>query len=398
MNRKKKILFVSASLGLGGSERCMAEMIRRIDLDRYDITVLALNRVENMQKFDPRIRIIEGIPEFEYLGMPMSKFVPLALKTGEFHKLVWKSICWLRIKIGKKHISQYFWQSLSRYIPKTEEEFDAVVGYGQGLATYYAIDKVPNVKKRVLWLNTDLEKAKYHPAYIRRFYMTADIVAADSEHGKKALQRLYPEIGERVYRYPNMLDVDGIVKKSGEYAAAYPQNEAGCHILTVGRMVEAKAFHLAVGAAEILKRRRIPFKWYLIGDGPLRGQIAEQIRRVGVEDCVILLGARRNPYPWFAGCDIYVQTSIYEGSCMTINEAMVFNKPVVSTDFPAVYEKIEDGKNGFICEMNAQSIADKVECLLVDKALRQKMSDDTRHNKGRRESDIQQFYNMLEER
>lgn len=395
MNKKKKILFVSASLGLGGSERCMAEMIRHIDLERYDITVLALMPVENMQKFDPQIRVIEGISEFERFNMPMSVFVPQAIKKGKFNPLAWKSVYWVRTKIGKKHLSQYFWQSLSRYIPKTEENFDVVVGYGQGPATYYAIDKVPNAKKKILWLNTDLEKAKYDTDYVRRFYVSADVVAADSENGKKNLLRLYPELEGRVYSYPNMLDVDGIVKKAEEYAAVYPENGIK-RILTVGRMAEAKALHLAVGAAEILKKRCIPFKWYIIGDGSLRGQIEEQIHRLGVEDCLVLLGTQTNPYPWFEGCDIYVQTSIYEGSCMTINEAMIFNKPVVTTNFPAAYEKIEDGRNGFICKMNAQSIADKVEQLLNDKALCQKMSDYTCHNQSKWESDIQQFYDMLE--
>ena len=81
---------------------------------------------------------------------------------------------------------------------------------------------------------------------------------------------------------------------------------------------------------------------------------------------------------------------------MTINEAMIFNKPVVTTNFPAAYEKIEDGRNGFICKMNAQNIADKVEQLLNDKALCQKMSDYTCHNQSKWKSDIQQFYDMLE--
>ena len=390
-----KVLFVTASLGLGGSEKCMAEMIRHIDLERYDVTVLALTQVENQHHFDKRIRIINGYPVFERLQMPMRLFIVEALKKGEIGLLVCKSKYWIRSKIGNWHISKYFWQELSKYILPYDEKFDVVIGYGQGPASYFAIDKVPNVKKRVLWLNTDLEKAKYDINYIRRFYMSADVVTADSKNGKDNLLRLYPEIRNRVYCYPNMLDVDGIVKKSKEYAVAYLQDGAA-HILTVGRMAEAKALHLAVGAAEILKCRGIPFNWYIIGDGSLRGQLEEQIRRAGVEDCVVLLGAQTNPYPWFKACDIYVQTSVYEGSCMTINEAMIFNKPVVTTNFPAAYEKIQDGKNGLICEMNASSIADKIEQLLSDKALCKEMADYICQNQAKWESDMQLFYDMIE--
>lgn len=390
-----KLLFVTASLGLGGSEKCMAEMIRRIDLERYEVTVLALMQVENKHNFDKRIRIINGYPAFEKLQLPMRVFILEALKKGELGPLICKSKCWIRSKVGKWHISKYFWQELSKYIPPYEKKFDVVIGYGQGPASYFAVDKVINAKKKILWLNTDLEKAKYDTDYIRRFYVSADAVAADSENGKKNLLRLYPEIGNRVYCYPNMLDVDGIVKKSEEYVAAYP-NDGAVRILTVGRMAEAKALHLAVGAAELLKERGMFFKWYIVGDGSLRESLEEQICRAGVEKYVILLGAQTNPYPWFKDCDIYVQTSIYEGSCMTINEAMIFNKPIVTTNFPAAYEKIQDGKNGLVSEMHAQSIADKVERLVSDKVLCAQMSDYTRQNRVKWESDIQQLYEMLE--
>ena len=155
-----KILFVSASLGMGGSEKCMAEMIRHIDLDKYEVTVLALMSVENMHAFDKRIRIINGIGEYEQLHLPVTQYIPQALKKAEFKKVFLKCIYWLRVKIGKNHIAQYFWECLGREVPSLEESFDVVVGYGQGLATYYAVDKVKNTKRIILWVNTDLEKAK----------------------------------------------------------------------------------------------------------------------------------------------------------------------------------------------------------------------------------------------
>ena len=390
-----KLLFVTASLGLGGSEKCMAEMIRRIDLDRFDITVLALMPVENTLRFDPRIRVINGIPAFERLNSPMSCYVKEAAAAGRFYELYCKSRYWLWTKTKKDHISKYFWRALARFIPEWEQAYDAVIGYGQGPATFFAIDKVPNAKKKILWVNTDLKRAGYDIRYISRFYLSADQIAADSEHTRRFLSELYPQKAEQIVCFRNMLNSEEM-RKAAQAKMTPPMDDTKVKLRTVGRMAEAKALHLAVEAAAILKAHDVPFHWYFIGDGNLRASIEELIDKRNVQDCVHLLGAKKNPYPWFRACDIYVQTSIYEGSCMVINEALIFAKPVVSTNFPAAYEKIQDGKNGLICEMSGQSIADCAGRLIADPALRQSMQDYICRNQSQWESSIQQLYDMLE--
>jgi glycosyltransferase involved in cell wall biosynthesis len=61
-----------------------------------------------------------------------------------------------------------------------------------------------------------------------------------------------------------------------------------------------------------------------------------------------------------AACDIYVQTSRYEGFGLTIAEAKVLHKPIVSTKYPVVYDQIKEGYNGLLAEMNAPSIAENI--------------------------------------
>jgi glycosyltransferase involved in cell wall biosynthesis len=216
-------------------------------------------------------------------------------------------------------------------------------------------------------VNTDLEKARYNISYVRRFYEKANAVFADSRSGGEKLNRLFPK-QKNVFVFPNMMDEASILERAKEYKPEYIQN-SGCRLLTVGRLCEAKALHLAISAAAILKQRKLDFVWYILGDGSLRKALEEQISELNLQNNVILLGKRNNPYPWFAECDIYIQTSVYEGSCMTINEAMLFGKPVVTTNFSAAYEKIRHLKNGLICEMTAEDIAEKTAMLLTDNTL-----------------------------
>ena len=70
----KKILFVTNSLGLGGSEKAMTEMINRMDIEKYDITILALIKTETVLSFDSRINIINGIDIYEKIMMPFKKY------------------------------------------------------------------------------------------------------------------------------------------------------------------------------------------------------------------------------------------------------------------------------------------------------------------------------------
>lgn len=391
----KKILFVTNSLGLGGSEKAMTEMINRMDLEKYDITILALIKTETILSFDSRINIINGLDVYDKIMMPFKKFLMSFGKGYKLNLLLDKLMFSLQCKYNFKHthISKFFWKAFSKYIPKIEEEFDVVIGYGQGPSTYFIKDKVKAYRK-VAWLNTDLEKARYDIGYIKQFYAIADYIVVDSENGKKIISKIYPEMIEKTRVFPNILDVSGIIEKGREKEDVI-SNVDVITILSVGRLVEAKAFHLAVGAADILCKKGIDFKWFIVGDGSERDMLTRLIKEQKLEEKVIMLGADTNPYKYMNSCDIYVQTSIYEGSGMTINEAMIFNKPIVSTNFPAVYEKIIDGKNGLLAEMTAESIAEKLNILINDMSLRESFSEYLKENPIDYDKQIEELDDIL---
>ena len=73
-------------------------------------------------------------------------------------------------------------------------------------------------------------------------------------------------------------------------------------------------------------------------------------------------------------CDIYVQTSRNEGFGLTIAEAKILHKPIVSTNFPVVHNQIVNGKNGLIAEMNAESVAHNILLLVNNPELRNKIN------------------------
>ena len=74
----------------------------------------------------------------------------------------------------------------------------------------------------------------------------------------------------------------------------------------------------------------------------------------------MLWGMQPNPYPYMAAADIYVQTSRFEGFGLTIAEAKILGKPIVSTNFDVVHDQLKHEVNGLIAEMTPESLAEEV--------------------------------------
>ena len=111
----------------------------------------------------------------------------------------------------------------------------------------------------------------------------------------------------------------------------------------------------------------INVKWYLIGFGGDESMIRQKIQEYGMEDHVIILGKKTNPYPYMAECDLYVQPSRYEGNCVSVHEAQILKKPVVITDYPTAHSQLTDGIDGVIVPMDNKGCAEGITKLLKQK-------------------------------
>ena len=148
----------------------------------------------------------------------------------------------------------------------------------------------------------------------------------------------------------------------------------------------------------VLRLASHKFIWYLIGEGPSEEEVKEKIKQYGVSDNVVLCGRKDNPYPYIKNCDIYVQTSKTEGWGLTVSEAKILKKPIVTTDAGVMSEQIETGVNGIITENDsAEEICNGIEQLIVNldlrksfiKALEKENADDNK-------KEIQKLYSLID--
>ena len=174
---------------------------------------------------------------------------------------------------------------------------------------------------------------------------------------------IYDSMSKMKYGYKNKLkiildivDPKLILDMGLEEEAKELKENNDFKILTVGRLATVKGYDLAVKTARLLKNNNLKFKWFIIGEGPERKEIEELIQEYDVENEVILLGAKSNPYPYMRECDLYVQTSRKEGFGLTVIEAKILKNVIVATKFDTVNELLTNNVDGVIVDKDENSI------------------------------------------
>ncbi|WP_285946070.1 glycosyltransferase, partial [Thomasclavelia cocleata] len=106
--------------------------------------------------------------------------------------------------------------------------------------------------------------------------------------------------------------------------------------------------------------------WYFVGEGSQRNYLEGCILENDLQNNVILLGLKTNPYPYIKNCDIYVQPSRYEGYCTTTNEARVLAKPIITTNVFGADEQFINQLNGIIVDFSEKEITNAIIDLIID--------------------------------
>lgn len=138
-------------------------------------------------------------------------------------------------------------------------------------------------------------------------------------------------------------------------------------------------------------------KWYIIGFGGEEELIRSKIAEAEMEDFVILLGKKENPYPYIKACDLYIQPSRYEGKSVTVREAQMLGKPVVITRYPTSGSQLEDGVDGIIVPLDNEGCAKGIANLLHDQTTMDRLQKNCKMHDYSNAKEIQKLYNVLME-
>lgn len=146
--------------------------------------------------------------------------------------------------------------------------------------------------------------------------------------------------------------LDEFDPSAGERSAAHKEfgiPDDAIVVGTIGRFSEQKnPFDWARVAARVSRVQ--PGVWFLlVGDGPLRSDLEELLRKEGIADKTVLAGLRRDVPRMISGIDIFLLTSLWEGLPRVIPQAMAMGIPVIANQVDGIAEAIQDEVTGYLC-------------------------------------------------
>ena len=346
------------SLVCGGAEKSLVSLLPLIDYDRYDVDLLMFSRGGEFERFIPsQVNVIEHA----LYGNGVFDEIRRTIHQVNFS---------FQVRFGKVcHGAERHWRTMHTVIKPLGGNYDISIAYQQGLPTFFVATMV-QASKKIAWINADVYEAGYDMDYCRQFYDKMNHIVPVSEALREKLTNCSPWLKNKLTCIYDIVNQDLVQKLAMEPINDMIPKDGVISIVTVGRLAVAKNHLLAVDAARLLRDSGVRFKWYFVGDGETKPTVVKRIAEYDLKEHVILLGIRENPYPYMARADIYVQTSSFEGFGLTIAEAKILHKPIVSTNFDVVYDQIVDGENGLIAEMTPESVAESIKNLINHKSLR----------------------------
>lgn len=368
-NNKKKIIFVSQALWIGGIETALVNLINKLDYNKYEVTCLVTeNYLDMAERLTKNCRLIVADRHSLVTFTKPYKFKKLYDILEEpqgatrFRRFLWH-ILNILFKALENHLySGYIKEQLK------DESFDTAVIYSDRVAEITV--KAINAKKFLMFYHHGAMRKEYHDQY---GYKKSEKIIAVSDNIAKKLKAYRKKCAQKIVTVNNVIDIDSIIEKSKEPVEEGLFSENTFNIVSCGRLAKEKGFDLAVEACRLLvENNHKNINWIFVGDGPQKESIEKQIALYGLENYIKLTGMKKNPYPYIARADLFVQPSRVEAFGLTIAEAMVLGVPVLSTQTDGAKEIFAVKDNGFLCKISGEDIFKGIEKM---KKERKKYSD-----------------------
>lgn len=352
---KKKIIFVTKALWIGGIETALVNLLNHIDYTKYDVTLLVLYaELDMLEQIHPSCRVLIADREKTYTfekNYKYSRLYHMTEKTDSPSKLH-KMMMWVVPAI--KWFENRLYISYIRNLMK-DEQFDIVVIYSD-VAAETAIRAI-NADKFLMFYHHGAMRHVYHDEIA---YKMCDKIIAVSENQANELKKFVPSSAAKIIAIHNLTDVEGIRAK-----AVQPTEEnfdkTKFNIVSVGRVSHEKGMDIAVRVcAKLVEDGFDDVRWWIVGGGPAMQEVLDVIAENHMEDYVITVGMQENPYPYIRQADLYVQPSRFESFGLTIMEALILEKKVVSTDTFGAKEILSRREDCALCKVDVTLIANTV--------------------------------------
>lgn len=407
---KKRIFISMHYMEIGGAEMALVGLLQALDYTKYDVDLfLHAHRGEMMQFIPKEVNLLPEIKEYAHIECPMKQ----ALLDGCWGVLYGRlKAKWLtRRYLRKKGVTesaaglQYAADCVSPSLPSLHKygEYDFAISFLN--PHNYVVDKV-RAKKKICWIHTDYTRIDISVDQELPVWNAYDHIISISSDVTKTFLQVFPSLSGKIVEMENILSPVFVRKRAeliseNEVEKEIPQEEGVIRLLSVGRFCEAKNYDNVPDICQEINSKlktqnsKLRIKWFLIGFGGDETLIRQKIEESRMQDNVIVLGKKSNPYPYIKACNIYVQPSRYEGKSVTVREAQMLCKPVVVTNYPTAKSQIRDGIDGRIVPMDNEGCATGIVDFILNSKLQKQIREYLRSHDYGNEAEIEKLYKLI---
>lgn len=355
MDMKKKILFVTEALWIGGIETALVNLLNRLDYGKFEVTCLLLCGDQTLaERLPPEVRLLvadrDRAVSFRepYAHARLYHLTEKPRNPSRRHRALMWAVPMVKWAENRLFI-RYIRKNLGR------EGFDTCVIYSDRAAETAV--RAVKAEQFLLFYHHGAMRRAYHDEIGYR--KSRKIIAVSPGQAEK-LRIFRPRYAEKIITVPNITEGKHLFRMAREPICEEFSPEK-FHIVTCGRISPEKGMDLAVEAcARLVEQGHRDIQWWLVGGGPGEAKLRAKIGAAHMGDYVTMVGMKANPYPYILRADLYVQPSLMESFGLSICEALLLGRQVVATDTDGARELLEPEN---LCGMDAQELA-----LAIDRA------------------------------
>lgn len=398
---KKRILISIYYMEIGGVERSLLGLLDSIDYNHYDVDLFIHRHTgEFMCLIPDKVNILPQNTKYATFSRPIYDL----FKEGHWGivlaRLLAKVYTTLYIKTHKikDYASSFLYTTkyTSPFLPSLYKygEYDLAISFEE---PHNIVRDKFQAKKKIAWIHTDYSTVNVNAALELPIWNSYDFIASISDSVTSAFLKTFPSLKDKIVMIENILSPAFVREQAlvEDVSSEIPNEKTVIKLCSVGRYSTAKNFDNAPFICKNMIDAGMNIKWYIVGYGGDEALIKKNIEKAKMKERVILLGKKRNPYPYMQACDIYVQPSRYEGKAVTVIEAQILYKPIVITNFPTSQSQLTDGVDGVIVPMDNEGAAQGLKIFIEDLELQARLIANLHNCDFNNETEVKKIYKLI---
>lgn len=279
-----------------------------------------------------------------------------------------------KIKKVMAMVYQFFWRHVDCkkiYKKYITDSYDVEIAFLEGISAKIIANSTNKKSKKIAWIHVDLINEKKTEKFFKDIeeekstYKKFDNIVAVSEHVKEQVINKFNIPEEKLIVKYNPIDKEHIEKLSDEKVNDITKKKFT--ICTIGRLSVQKGYDRLLKVVKKLNEDKLDFDLWIIGVGAEESRLKQYIVENNLAN-VTLLGYKKNPYKYIRESDLFVCSSRAEGFSTVVSEAIILEKPIVTTECSGMKEMLgENNEYGIVTQNDEEALYEGMKEIILDK-------------------------------